>query len=102
MAVFFRACQGHSCFAHGIERTRAPYEFGMTQCRGHSLHVTSMEANKESMIDSGVIRYPDKLSGLCRAPDYGLLRLMRREFPAESAEHILHWLRQRRDGDAPP
>eukprot|EP00959_Pyramimonas_sp_CCMP1952_P094456 1976078-Pyramimonas_sp.AAC.1 len=25
----------------------------------------------------------------------------RREFPAESAEHIPHWLSQRKNGDAP-
>eukprot|EP00959_Pyramimonas_sp_CCMP1952_P120581 2521224-Pyramimonas_sp.AAC.2 len=62
-----------------------------------------MEAMNESMIDSGVIRYPDELSGFCRAPDYGLLRLIptRRDLPNENAERIPRWLRQRRGGDAP-
>eukprot|EP00959_Pyramimonas_sp_CCMP1952_P131919 2758195-Pyramimonas_sp.AAC.1 len=27
--VFYRACQGRSCFAHDLERTRAPRELGM-------------------------------------------------------------------------
>eukprot|EP00959_Pyramimonas_sp_CCMP1952_P111939 2341151-Pyramimonas_sp.AAC.1 len=29
MPLFFRACQGRSCFAHSIERMHAPCEFGM-------------------------------------------------------------------------
>eukprot|EP00959_Pyramimonas_sp_CCMP1952_P296107 6193562-Pyramimonas_sp.AAC.1 len=40
--VFLRACQGLSCFAHSIESTCAPYEFGIAQCHGHLLHVTSL------------------------------------------------------------
>eukprot|EP00959_Pyramimonas_sp_CCMP1952_P057296 1195768-Pyramimonas_sp.AAC.1 len=44
MPVLFRACHGHYCFAHSIERMHAPCEFGMAQCHGHLLHVTSIEA----------------------------------------------------------
>eukprot|EP00959_Pyramimonas_sp_CCMP1952_P368253 7714058-Pyramimonas_sp.AAC.1 len=97
--VFFRARQGHSCFAHSIERTYAPCEFGTAQCHGHLLHVTSLEAIKESTLGAGTSRHPNKLSGLCKAPGYGLLRLIptRREFPAEDAEHIPRWLSQRKD-----
>eukprot|EP00959_Pyramimonas_sp_CCMP1952_P106604 2229026-Pyramimonas_sp.AAC.1 len=56
------------------------------------------------MFDSGLIRYPGKLSGLRKAPVYGPLVLIptRRDFPAENAERTPRWLRQRRDGDAPP
>eukprot|EP00959_Pyramimonas_sp_CCMP1952_P003833 80951-Pyramimonas_sp.AAC.1 len=38
MPLFFRACQGHSCFAHSIERMHAPCEFGMARCHEHLLH----------------------------------------------------------------
>eukprot|EP00959_Pyramimonas_sp_CCMP1952_P230345 4815586-Pyramimonas_sp.AAC.1 len=37
MPVFFRACQGHSCFAHSIERMYSPCESGMARCHGHLL-----------------------------------------------------------------
>eukprot|EP00959_Pyramimonas_sp_CCMP1952_P473946 9502611-Pyramimonas_sp.AAC.1 len=78
---------GHSCFAQSIERMHAPCEFGLARCHGHLLRVTSLETIKESTLGSGAIKYPNKLSGLRRAPDYGLLRLM----PTS----------QRKDGDAP-
>eukprot|EP00959_Pyramimonas_sp_CCMP1952_P214638 4491862-Pyramimonas_sp.AAC.1 len=89
MPVFFRACQGHSCCAHSIERMSAPCEFGMARCHGQLLHVASLETIQESALGSGIIKYPSKLSGLCTAPDGGLLRLIpaRRESPAEYAEH---------------
>eukprot|EP00959_Pyramimonas_sp_CCMP1952_P296182 6195685-Pyramimonas_sp.AAC.1 len=76
MAVFFRACQGHSPFVHSAERMRAPCEFGMARSHGHVLHVASLETIKESTIGSGSIRCPNKLSGLRAAPDYELLRLI--------------------------
>eukprot|EP00959_Pyramimonas_sp_CCMP1952_P421528 8830686-Pyramimonas_sp.AAC.1 len=50
----------------------------MAQCHGHLLHITSLEAIKEP-----------------------ILIPTRRDFPAEHAGHIPHWLRQRRGGDAP-
>eukprot|EP00959_Pyramimonas_sp_CCMP1952_P197010 4119575-Pyramimonas_sp.AAC.1 len=76
MPLFLRACQGHSCFAHRIERMHAPCEFGKAQCHGHLLHVTSLEAIGESTLGEGIIKFPNKLSGLCKAPGYGLLRLI--------------------------
>eukprot|EP00959_Pyramimonas_sp_CCMP1952_P152927 3199261-Pyramimonas_sp.AAC.1 len=42
MPLFFRACQGHSCFAHSIERMYAPYGLGMARCHGHLMHVTPL------------------------------------------------------------
>eukprot|EP00959_Pyramimonas_sp_CCMP1952_P242684 5072656-Pyramimonas_sp.AAC.1 len=56
------------------------------------------------MLGAGTIKYPNLLSGLCKAPEYGLLRLIptRREFPAEYAEHAPRWLSQRKDREAPP
>eukprot|EP00959_Pyramimonas_sp_CCMP1952_P170782 3568730-Pyramimonas_sp.AAC.1 len=66
MPVFFRACQGHSCVAHGIERMYAPCEFGMARCRGHLLHVTPLETMQESTLGAGTIKYPNMLSGLQR------------------------------------
>eukprot|EP00959_Pyramimonas_sp_CCMP1952_P408460 8560654-Pyramimonas_sp.AAC.1 len=86
--VFFRACQGHSCFAHSIERTCMPCEFGMARCHGHLLRVTPLETMKESTSGSGAITHPNKLSGLRKAPDFGPLGLIptRREFPAPLAK----------------
>eukprot|EP00959_Pyramimonas_sp_CCMP1952_P033147 695210-Pyramimonas_sp.AAC.1 len=83
MPLFFRAHRGHSCFAHSIKRMYAPCEFGMTWCRGHMLHVASLETIKEPTLGEGISKYPNKFSRLCKAPDYGLLRLIptRREFP---------------------
>eukprot|EP00959_Pyramimonas_sp_CCMP1952_P001565 32128-Pyramimonas_sp.AAC.2 len=76
----------------------------MARCREHLLHVTSLEAIREPTLGDGTSKYPIKLSGLCKAPDYGLLRLVptRREFPVEYAEHVPHWFSQRKDGEAPP
>eukprot|EP00959_Pyramimonas_sp_CCMP1952_P234430 4898486-Pyramimonas_sp.AAC.1 len=76
MPMFGRACQGHSCFARSIERMHALCEFGMARCRGHLLHAPSLETIEESTFGSGIIKYTNKLSGLCKAPDYGLLRLI--------------------------
>eukprot|EP00959_Pyramimonas_sp_CCMP1952_P228681 4781136-Pyramimonas_sp.AAC.1 len=75
MPVFFRACQGHSYSAHSIERTYAPCEFGMARCRGHLLHATSLVTIKEPMLGEGASKYPNKFSGLCKAPDYGRFQI---------------------------
>eukprot|EP00959_Pyramimonas_sp_CCMP1952_P224308 4690291-Pyramimonas_sp.AAC.1 len=76
----------------------------MARRRGHLLHVTPSEAIKESTLGEGIIKFPMKVRGLCKAPGYGLLRLMptRSEFPTEYAEHVPRWLSQRKDGEAPP
>eukprot|EP00959_Pyramimonas_sp_CCMP1952_P091771 1921229-Pyramimonas_sp.AAC.1 len=76
----------------------------MARCHGHLLHVTPLEAIKESTLGAGTIKHPNMLSGLCKAPDYGLLRLIttRREFPEEYAENVPHRHSQRKDGEAPP
>eukprot|EP00959_Pyramimonas_sp_CCMP1952_P006638 138601-Pyramimonas_sp.AAC.1 len=50
MPLFFRACQGHSWFAHSIERMYAAYEFGMAWCHGYLLHITSLESIQESTL----------------------------------------------------
>eukprot|EP00959_Pyramimonas_sp_CCMP1952_P396783 8313381-Pyramimonas_sp.AAC.1 len=75
----------------------------MAQCHEHLLHGTSLEAIKESTLGPGTLKHPNELSGLCKAPGYGLLRLIfsSREPPAAYAEHIPRWLSQRKDGDAP-
>eukprot|EP00959_Pyramimonas_sp_CCMP1952_P006927 144595-Pyramimonas_sp.AAC.1 len=92
----FVRIKGHSCFAHSIERMYAPCEFGMARCQGHLLH--------ESTLGEGVVKFPNRLSGLRKALDYGLLRFIptRCEFPVEYAAHVPHWLSQRKGGEAPP
>eukprot|EP00959_Pyramimonas_sp_CCMP1952_P434856 9105503-Pyramimonas_sp.AAC.1 len=59
---------------------------------------------QETTLVAGTTKHPNKVSGLCKATGYGLLRLIptRREFPVEYAEHVPHWLSQRKDGEAPP
>eukprot|EP00959_Pyramimonas_sp_CCMP1952_P045580 952399-Pyramimonas_sp.AAC.1 len=60
MPVFFRACQGHSCFAHNKESMYAPCEFGMARCHGHLLHVTSFETIEESPLGSRGYQVPER------------------------------------------
>eukprot|EP00959_Pyramimonas_sp_CCMP1952_P438773 9186115-Pyramimonas_sp.AAC.1 len=59
---------------------------------------------KESTLGNGIIQYPSKHNGLCKAPGYGILNLIptKHEFFPENAQYIPHWLSQRKDGDAPP
>eukprot|EP00959_Pyramimonas_sp_CCMP1952_P347145 7270901-Pyramimonas_sp.AAC.1 len=71
----------------------------MARCRGHLLHVASLETIEESTLGEGTIKFPNKSSGLCIAPGFGLSMLIptRREFPVEYAAHAPHRLSQRKD-----
>ena len=102
--VFYRACQGHSCFVPAIERMLAPYEPGLSRCHGPLVHVTNHEALMESMMGDGYLCIPGKAAGLCHESDYDLLHLIptKRDPAMEQADHVPAWLSQRRDGVAPP
>ena len=105
--IFFRACQGHLCLAHSIERMLAPYEPGLARCHGLLLHVTDHDTIKASMQGDGALRIPGQTAGLCRESDYDLLRLIptRRDPVMEDLpgpSQIPAWLIQCREGEAPP